>query len=209
MGIEERLRRLEDIEAIQQLIARYAKAVDRNGDPALVAPLFTEDAVWHCEGIGHWETREGILREIRPNCTTFMPWAMHYMTQPDIEVAADGLSATSRHYLWELGKVTPGGRRADPGHLDRRLVRFAAAQGGRRLEVRPHRPDAQALQPGRRAGLGNANPALVRRIAGAARYFGAMRSAPSKRITEPLMKVFSTMCAASAAYSSAPPRRFG
>ena len=109
MGIEERLRRLEDIEAIQQLIARYAKAVDRNGDPALVAPLFTEDAVWHCEGIGHWETRAGILREIRPNCTTFMPWAMHYMTQPDIEVAADGLSATSRHYLWELGKVTPEG----------------------------------------------------------------------------------------------------
>ena len=90
MSIEERLQRLEDIEAIQQLIARYAKAVDHNGDPALVAPLFTEDAVWHCEGIGHWETREGIVRDIRPNCTTFMPWAIHYMTQPIVEVAADG-----------------------------------------------------------------------------------------------------------------------
>ena len=109
MGIEERLQRLEDIEAINQLIARYAQAVDHNGDPALVAPLFTEDAVWHCEGIGHWETREGILRDIRPNCTTFMPWAMHYMTQPIVEVAPDGLSATSNHYLWELAKVTPEG----------------------------------------------------------------------------------------------------
>ena len=107
MDIAERLQRLEDIEAIQQLIARYAKAVDHNGDPALVAPLFTEDAVWHCEGIGHWETRDGIVRDIRPNCTTFMPWAIHYMTQPIVEVAADGLSATANHYLWELGKVTP------------------------------------------------------------------------------------------------------
>ena len=109
MGIEERLQRLEDIEAINQLIARYAKAVDHNGDPALVRPLFTEDAVWHCEGIGHWETLEGILRDIRPNCTTFMPWAMHYMTQPVIDVGADGLSATSNHYLWELAKVAPEG----------------------------------------------------------------------------------------------------
>ena len=109
MDIAARLQRLEDIEAIQQLIARYAKAVDHNGDPALVAPLFTEDAVWHCEDIGHWETRDGIVRDIRPNCTTFMPWAMHYMTQPLVEVAADGQSATSNHYLWELGKVTREG----------------------------------------------------------------------------------------------------
>ena len=65
--------------------------------------------MWHCEGIGHWETRDGILRDIRPNCTTFMPWAMHYMTQPIIEIAPDGLSATSNHYLWELGKVTREG----------------------------------------------------------------------------------------------------
>ena len=118
MDIAARLQRLEDIEAIQQLIARYAKAVDHNGDPALVAPLFTEDAVWHCEGIGHWETRAGIVRDIRPNCTTFMPWAIHYMTQPIVEVAADGRTATSNHYLWELGKVTPerkAGRRGTPG----------------------------------------------------------------------------------------------
>ena len=99
MDIAARLQRLEDIEAIQQLIARYAKAVDHNGDPALVAPLFTEDAVWHCEGIGHWETRAGIVRDIRPNCTTFMPWAIHYMTQPIVDVAPDGRTATANHYL--------------------------------------------------------------------------------------------------------------
>ena len=164
MTIEERLQRLEDIEAINQLIARYAKAVDHNGDPALVAPLFTEDAVWHCEGIGHWETREGIIRDIRPNCTTFMPWAIHYMTQPSVEVGPDGLSATSNHYLWELGKVTPegGGATRDTwigGWYDSQLRKEE-----RRLEVRPHRPHAQALQPGGQPHLGDPDRTLVRRL---------------------------------------------
>ena len=115
MDVAGRLQRLEDIEAINQLIARYAQAVDHNGDPALVRPLFTEDAVWHCEGIGHWETLEGILRDIRPNCTTFMPWAMHYMTQPMIEVGASGLGATANYYLWELAKVAPEGVTSEGG----------------------------------------------------------------------------------------------
>ena len=109
MDIAQRLQRLEDIDAINTLIARYAQAVDHNGDPALVAPLFTDHAVWHCEGIGHWETLEGILREIRLNCTVFMPWAMHYMTQPIIEIEPDGTRANAEYYLWELGKVTPEG----------------------------------------------------------------------------------------------------
>ena len=52
MSVEQRLQRLEDIEAIKQLIARYMTAADHNGDPAMMTPCFTEDAVWNCEGIG-------------------------------------------------------------------------------------------------------------------------------------------------------------
>jgi hypothetical protein len=40
-------------------------------------------------------------------------------------------------------------------------------------------------------------------------YFGAMRSAPSRRMVSPLSISFSTMCAASCAYSSGRPRRGG
>ena len=43
--IEKRLQRMEDIEAVKQLIARYAKAVDNNGDPELLSSCFTADAV--------------------------------------------------------------------------------------------------------------------------------------------------------------------
>ncbi len=107
--IAKRLQRLEDIEAIKQLIARYAKAADANGDPAQMAPLFTADAVWNCEGIGRWETREGIASGLREVCTTGISWALHYMTQPIITVADDRNTADGEYYLWELAKVHPEG----------------------------------------------------------------------------------------------------
>ena len=58
-----------------------------------------------------------------------------------------------------------GGWRPDRGHLDRRLVPLRVPQGGRRLEVRPHRPHAQTLQRGRRAFLGDADPAVAAFVA--------------------------------------------
>jgi len=41
-----RLKRLEDIEALQQLKYRYCRAADDNYDGELVASLFTEDGIW-------------------------------------------------------------------------------------------------------------------------------------------------------------------
>ncbi len=106
---EKRLQRMEDIEEIKQLIARYAKAADHNGDPVMMAPCFTEDAVWNCEGIGRWEGRDSIVDGLRETCTVRLPWALHYMTQPIITVAEDGQTAAGEYYLWELAKVTPEG----------------------------------------------------------------------------------------------------
>ena len=40
-----RLQRLEDAEAIKQLIVRYAQGADRGNDVDVMLPLFTEDAV--------------------------------------------------------------------------------------------------------------------------------------------------------------------
>ena len=131
MSVEQRLQRLEDIEAIKQLIARYATAADHNADPAMMAPCFTEDAVWNCKGIGRWEGRDSIVSGLREVSTTQLSWALHYMTQPIIEVADDGRSATGEYYLWELAKAGAGGWRAGSGHLDRRLVRVQVPQGRR------------------------------------------------------------------------------
>ena len=105
MSVEQRLQRLEDIEAIKQLIARYMTAADKNGDPALMAPCFTEDAVWNCEGIGRWEGRDSIVEGLHETSTKVLSWALHYATQPIIEVANDGQTATGEYYLWELAKA--------------------------------------------------------------------------------------------------------
>jgi hypothetical protein len=61
-GLEQRLRRLEDIEEIKKLKARYCEACDRGWDGRAshdlekIVALFTEDAVW--DG-GVYGRREG------------------------------------------------------------------------------------------------------------------------------------------------------
>jgi len=107
--IEKRLTRMEDIEEIKQLIARYAKAADHNGDPAMMTACFCDDVVWNCEGIGHWEGRAAVVDGLRQTSTVALPWALHYMTQPIITVVEDGLAAEGEYYLWELAKVAPKG----------------------------------------------------------------------------------------------------
>ncbi|MBT3169930.1 MAG: nuclear transport factor 2 family protein [Rhodospirillaceae bacterium] len=104
--IEKRLKRMEDIEDIKQLIARYAKAADHNGDPKMMVACFTEDAVWNCKEVGGWSGRDAIVEGLRETSTVTLPWALHYMTQPIITVAADGQTAEGEYYLWELAKAT-------------------------------------------------------------------------------------------------------
>lgn len=50
-SIEERLARLEDIEAIRTLKARYAEFLDNRYDPEGIAGLFVEDGRWIIEDV--------------------------------------------------------------------------------------------------------------------------------------------------------------
>lgn len=102
-----RLQRLEDQEAIRAVIARYADAVDHRADPKMLNPCFTADAVWQSKGIGKWTGRAAVVKGLRETCTVRIPWALHYMTQPVIAVAANGKSAKAHYYLWELAKFRP------------------------------------------------------------------------------------------------------
>lgn len=102
-----RLQRLEDQEAIRAVIAAYADAVDHNGDQKLLKACFTEDAVWQCKGIGKWSGRAAVVKGLHHTCTVQIPWALHYMTQPVVKVAANGRTAKAHYYLWELAKFRP------------------------------------------------------------------------------------------------------
>jgi hypothetical protein len=99
--LESRLDRLEAIEEIRALKARYADVCDTGYDPARMRPLFTDDAVW--DGGPRFGRHEGVdaVCDFFAGISSTITWALHYMIAPIIEVAPDGRSATGSWYLLE------------------------------------------------------------------------------------------------------------
>ncbi|MEL0064055.1 MAG: nuclear transport factor 2 family protein [Gammaproteobacteria bacterium] len=96
-----RLTRLEDIEAIRQLKARYCEICDDDHNTALITSIFTEDGTWEGKGIGKAEGHQ----EIRELFTTFqqaIKFSQHMVQNPIIEV--DGNKATARWYFFGMFK---------------------------------------------------------------------------------------------------------
>lgn len=105
--LEKRIQRLEDIEYIKKMIARYAIAGDHKNDPTMFGPMLTDDAVWEAEGFGRFEGRENITAVLSQVAQDRILWALHFMTSPMIDVADDGRTATAFWYLWETAIARP------------------------------------------------------------------------------------------------------
>ena len=60
--LEQRVRVLEDIEAIRALKARYCAACDDDHNEAKLGPLFAEDATWEATTNGRAEGRAAIQK---------------------------------------------------------------------------------------------------------------------------------------------------
>ena len=86
--IAERLRALEDREAIRDLIARYGPLAD-SGDAAGIATLFAEDAVYAVGGMGEAQGREAItaLIEGPVHRQLMADGCAHVLTSPAIDLA--------------------------------------------------------------------------------------------------------------------------
>lgn len=102
MDIVELARRvavLEDVEAIKRLKARYAALCDTGYDPEALTALFTPDGVW--DGGAEWGRYDGrdALWSFFQGASTMLPFALHYMTNPLIEV--DGETATGTWHLFQ------------------------------------------------------------------------------------------------------------
>jgi len=101
----DRLRALEDIEAIKCLKSLYAAACDNHYDADAIADLFTEDAVWDGGSLGKAAGRERIRAFFR-HAPKFFPFAIHHVMNPAIEV--DGDRATGQWYLLQPATMAKG-----------------------------------------------------------------------------------------------------
>jgi hypothetical protein len=99
--VARRLDRLETIEAIRELKARYADVCDTGYDPVRMRPFFTEDAVW--DGGPRFGRYEGVdaVCAFFAGISNEITWALHYMVAPIIDVADDGRTAAGSWYLLE------------------------------------------------------------------------------------------------------------
>ena len=103
--IEKRLAVAEAKDAIRDLITDYARGCDRGNDPAFIAPLFTEDGTWECEGFGRYEGRDAVAGGLEGIAGEKIWWSLHYMISPQITFNQDITAATAFWYLWESATV--------------------------------------------------------------------------------------------------------
>jgi len=94
MSVEQRLGRLEDLEAIRRLKASYCRWSDRGypqagDDPERVAALFAPDGTWG-DVQGH-----AAIRSLFAEFQRRLPFAVHYALDPAIEVEGDRASYTA------------------------------------------------------------------------------------------------------------------
>ncbi len=98
VSLEHRVARLEDVRAIQEVMFRYTEGTDTGYDLDKIASCFTPDGRWLAEGFADWHGRDEI-RDFFGNLKQVVTMALHHATNPRIEVADDGMSATGQFYL--------------------------------------------------------------------------------------------------------------
>jgi hypothetical protein len=87
--LEQRITRLEDIEAIKQLKARYCEICDDNHNPDLIATLFADDGVWDSGEPGLVARGHDAIRELFRGVQRVVEFSQHMVMNPVIEVDGD------------------------------------------------------------------------------------------------------------------------
>ncbi|HEV7988649.1 MAG TPA: nuclear transport factor 2 family protein [Candidatus Binataceae bacterium] len=95
-GIERRLTRMEDIEAIKQLKARYCEICDDDHNPERIASVFAEDGIWEGAEFGTAKGHANI-RKLFEGFRKLIEFSQHNVMNPIIEVHGD--RATGEWYF--------------------------------------------------------------------------------------------------------------
>jgi CDGSH-type Zn-finger protein len=105
MELRRELHILKARAAITDLITEYARGCDRGNDPEMLAPLFTADATWECEGFGRYSGRQRVAAALKAIAGAKIWWSLHYMISPRIQIDPSGNTATAFWYLWEAATL--------------------------------------------------------------------------------------------------------
>ena len=95
--LNERITRLEDLEAIKQLKARYCEICDDDHNPDLITTVFSPDGIWEGRGIGKAQGHAEI-RKLFKGFQKMMSFSQHMVMNPIIEI--DGEQARGRWYFF-------------------------------------------------------------------------------------------------------------
>lgn len=89
--LEKRITRLEDLEAIKQLKARYCEICDDNHDSKRITSIFTDDGIWEGRGIGKAQGHAEI-EALFEGFQKTISYSQHMVMNPIIDV--NGPTAT-------------------------------------------------------------------------------------------------------------------
>ena len=93
IDLEQRITRLEDLEAIKQLKARYCEICDDGHDPDRITSIFSEDGIWEGRGIGKAQGHAEI-RKLFEGFQKMMSYSQHMVMNPVIETNGDRAHGT-------------------------------------------------------------------------------------------------------------------
>ena len=165
MSIEDRIRTLEEIEAVRRVLAAVGATCDAPYDGAAFAGHFSEDGVMDLMEMGVYTGRAAI-QEFIDGMRARVPFTMHYWDGYAIDI--DGDEATATWYGFETPNLN------GTAHL-----------GGLTLDGHPSRPGA-ALHDALRQGLGPAAGGGPDGLNGRERVEPCRPSAPSSSVSSAL-----------------------
>ncbi len=84
-ALEKRITRIEDLEAIKQLKARYCEICDDDHNPDRITSIFTADGIWEGKGIAKAQGHDEI-RALFENFQKTISYSQHMVQNPIINV---------------------------------------------------------------------------------------------------------------------------
>ena len=129
--LEERLQAVEDMLAVQQLMAFYHNAVDgwdergTHKDPEAIAALFTEDGVWDVTAREPAPTGRAEVAQLAKDLQA-VPWVIHTVVNPIVSPDGDEATGEFKGILrvartpgapleWSIGRYRLRARRTPDG----------------------------------------------------------------------------------------------